>query len=334
MRHETNTDIARRYREQYGPEMSNLKLARIMYNENKLSFSTVEAARTRLRYIEGKLGETNRIKAVAHSKYFMKEARPYNPYKLPESDEEPYEPYFIKGHKRVLVINDVHIPYHSIQAITAAFDYAKKEKPDAVFVNGDMIDNHQLSYFLKDPRKKNFAVELAILKDFFERLQKVFKCKIYYKFGNHEERYESYLFQKAKELVGVEEFEFENIIKARAQGIEIVKDKRLVVMNGLPFVHGHEFGRMVFSPVNAGRGLFLQAINSAVKGDCHTTSEHVQPNIFGKIFTTWSVGCLCGLHPKWLPINKWNTGFALVDLDKNGSEFQFRNYRIYKGKVL
>jgi hypothetical protein len=93
--------------------------------------------------------------------------------------------------------------------------------------------------------------------------------KIYFKFGNHEERYEKFLFQKAKELVGVPEFELENIIKARAEGIEIIKDKRLVVMNGLPFVHGHEFGRRLFSPVNAARGLILQAKHSAVKGDCH-----------------------------------------------------------------
>jgi hypothetical protein len=126
----------------------------------------------------------------------------------------------------------------------------------------------------------------------------------------------------------------ENIILARAEGIEIIKDKRLVVMNGLPFVHGHEFGRSFFSPVNAARGLFLQAKHSAVKGDCHTTSEHPEPDIFGKLMTCWSIGCLCGLHPQWFPINKWNHGFAIIELDENGIEYQFRNYRILNGKVL
>jgi hypothetical protein len=135
-------------------------------------------------------------------------------------------------------------------------------------------------------------------------------------------------------LVGVDEFELSNIIKARAEGIEIIKDKRLVVMNGLPFVHGHEFGKRMFSPVNAARGLFLQSKHSCVKGDCHNTSEHPEPDIFGKLMTTWSVGALCGLTPKWLPINKWNHGFALIDLSNDEVQYQFRNYRIYKGKVL
>jgi hypothetical protein len=32
----------------------------------------------------------------------------------------------------------------------------KKEKPDAIFINGDVLDCHQLSYFEKDPKKKQF----------------------------------------------------------------------------------------------------------------------------------------------------------------------------------
>jgi hypothetical protein len=33
-------------------------------------------------------------------------------------------------------------------------------------------------------------------------------------------------------------------------------------------------------------------------------------------------------------LNKWNHGFAEVDLDPNGEDFEFNNYRIFKGKVL
>lgn len=326
--------LARKYRDEYGMEMPTLKLARIMYDENKLMFSRVEEARRVLRYIEGKLGAENQMESVKSSKYFMTKERPRNPYNLPESDEESYEPYIISGHKRIGILNDIHIPYHSIEAVTAAFDLLKKEKPDAIFINGDVLDCHQLSYFEKDPKKKQFSQELEVFKQFFEILQSTFKCKVYFKFGNHEERYQKFLFQKAKELSGVQEFELSNIIKARAEGIEIVEDRRIVLMNGLPFVHGHEFGRGFFNPVNAARGLFLRAKHTAVQGDCHSTSEHVEKDLLGKMMTTWSVGCLCGLTPQWLPINKWNHGTATVDLSENGYEFEFRNYRIYNGKVL
>lgn len=326
------SQTAREWRVKY-PEKPTLSLARMMYNKNKELFKDVEDARIKLRYIEGKTGEKDR-KKLADRSLIKDEPRPYNPYKLPESDEEPFEPYIIKGHSRGLIINDIHLPYHNVSALTACFDKAKKENPDFVFINGDLLDFHQLSYFQKDPRKKRFSEELDMFEEFFITLQRTFKCKIYFKFGNHEERYDSFLFQKAGELVGVEEFSLENIIKARAEGIEVIRDKRIVVMNGLPFIHGHEFGRGLFNPVNAARGLFLQAKHSAVKGDCHTTSEHTDPDIFGRIMTTWSVGCLCGLTPKWLPINKWNNGFAIIDLDSNKKDYEFRNYRIYKGKVL
>lgn len=328
----TKSDVARTYRAKH-PAMATLKLARIVYKDNKLLFKDVEDARFNLRYIEGKAGERQR-KSVAKTAFYKAEARPYNPYNLPNSDEETFEPYHIQGHKRVFIINDVHLPYHNIDAVTAAFNFAKKENPDAIFINGDLLDFHSVSYFEKDPRKKNFSLELDMFKEFFKILQKTFKAEIYFKFGNHEERYEKFLFQKAKELIGVEEFELENIIKARAEGIHIIKDKRIVMMNQLPFIHGHEAGRGVFNPVNAARGLFMQAKHSAVKGDCHSSSEHTECDIMGKIMTTWSVGALCGLTPQWLPINRWNNGFAICDLDSNKEDFKFKNYRIYKGKVL
>jgi hypothetical protein len=52
----------------------------------------------------------------------------------------------------------------------------------------------------------------------------------------------------------------------------------------------------------------------------------------GEITTTWSLGCLCELHPAYLPINKWNWGMALIDID--GQNFEVRNKRIHNGKVL
>ena len=326
------TETAREYRTTHGMEMPTLKLARIMFNENKLIWKNVEDARASLRYIEGKQGAEKKGQ-VADKSFVLDEPRPKNPYSLPPSDEESFIPYKIKGHKKGLIINDIHLPYHSQEALTAMLDYAVTYQPDFIFINGDLLDFHSLSFFQKDPRKKHFAEELEMLKEFISILDRTFKCKIYFKFGNHEERYESFLFQKAKELVGVEEFELKTIIQNRCPNIEIITNKRIVDINGLPFIHGHEFGRGVFSPVNAARGLFLQAKHSAVKGDCHTTSEHTEPNIYGKIMTTYSVGALCGLTPQWLPLNKWNHGFATIDLEGT-NKYKFRNFRIYKGEIL
>jgi len=271
MKSPTKVDIARKYRDEYDEKwkkqfpngVPTRKLARIMYNENPLLFTDTEHARKVLRDIEGKAGKG---RVIATHKC---DERSKNPYKLPESDEIPFEPYVIKGHKRVVIFSDIHVPYHSMTAITTALDFCKKDKPDALILNGDTLDAFQLSRFVKDPRKRHFAEELKMMKHLIEVFQKVLKCKIYFKYGNHEERYEHFLFTKAKELIGIEEFELDNLIKARANGIEIIKDKRIMHLNGLNVIHGHEYTQGIFNPVNVARGLFLRAKTSAMQSHSH-----------------------------------------------------------------
>jgi predicted phosphodiesterase len=323
----TKLGLARQFREKHGWEMPTLKAARILYTENNLTFKDVEDARGSLRIIEGK--GPKHIKAVEGAPL---EPRSKNPYKLPESDEDDFLPFKITGHKRIAVFSDIHVPYHSISCITAALNFCKKEKPDALLLNGDTIDCHRLSRFIKDPKKRNFKLELDTFKKLFEIFEKELKCKIYFKVGNHEERYEHFLYEKAGELVGIEEFTFENIIKARARGIEIISDKRPMQIGGLWGIHGHEYIGGISAPVNPARGLFLKSKVSCFQGHNHQSSEHTEPTLSGKMVTTWSLGCMSELHPQYMPLNKWNHGFGMIDVDKEN--FEFRNKRIFNGKIL
>lgn len=317
------TDIVREYRTKF-PDYPNLKLARIIYQKESKLFTSVDGVRSILRAIEGKSGSGMKVTHKVDN-------RPYNPYKLPESDEVVFEPYKIVGHKKIGILSDIHLPYHSIEALTVAIDYLKKEKIDALLLNGDVLDFHGLSRFCKDPRKKNFAQELETWKQLFKVFQRELNCKIYYKLGNHEARYEHYLWTKAGELTGVEEFDLSNILHARAEGITVIKDKTIVKAGSLNIIHGHEFGQSVFSPVSIARGLYMRGKVNAIQGHNHRSSSHTEKDMEGKIVTTWSLGCLCELNPEYLPVNNWNHGFAVVDLD--GKEFHVRNYSIYKGKV-
>jgi predicted phosphodiesterase len=305
--------------------MPTLKLARIVFKDNPLLFRDVEAVRLVLRGIEGKADNRTAIRKEMPD-------RPRNPYNLPESDEAIYEPYKLEA-KRLLVLSDIHIPYHNIDSLTCTFDYAKKEKPDAILLNGDTLDFFGLSKFIKDPKKRSVAHELEAFKNLMDIIKKVFNAKIYYKMGNHCERYEHFLWMKAHELVGVDEFDFGNIIKARSEGIEMIKDKRVVKAGDLSIIHGHEFGGGIFSPVNVARGLYMRGKVSAMQGHSHVTSENTELDMDGKMITTWSVGCLCELNPQYRPLaNKYNHGFAIVDID--GQNYQVRNKRIHNGKVL
>ena len=194
------------------------------------------------------------------------------------------------------------------------------------------MDFYGLSRFMKDPRKRSVAHELQALNEFLDVLQQ-FGVKIIYKLGNHDERYEHFLMHKAPELLGIPEFKFENLLKAGERGMDVVGEKRVIKANKLNIIHGHEYPS-VFSPVNIARGLYMKGKVSAMQGHNHQVSEHTETDMNGEIVTTWSLGCLCELNPAYAPLNRWSHGFSLVDLSDNGKDFEVRNYRIYKGKIL
>jgi hypothetical protein len=105
-------------------------------------------------------------------------------------------------------------------------------------------------------------------------------------------------------------------------------------LNNLWGIHGHEYVGGISAPVNPARGLFLKSKVSCFQGHNHQSSSHTEPTLTGKMVTTWSLGCLSELHPAYMPLNKWNHGFAEVDLDPNGEDFEFNNYRIFNGKIM
>jgi len=339
---QTKADIVREYRTKF-PDKPTKALARLVYKKkaNKLLWKDEEAVRSSLRYIEGKQGEKARKEAKEKAEFFIQEARPYNPYKLPDSDETDYSPFVVHG-KRIGVINDVHVPYHSISALTVAISFLKRSKIDVLICNGDFWDFHGLSRFIKDPRKRRFASEIQVGIQLLELLQKELKCKIIFKPGNHDDRLLHYLWQKMGEideladLEEIKELSLESIVRKRSPNldIEFVKSKQIIRVNDLNIVHGHEFASSIMSPVSIARGLYLRAKASSLCGHHHRTSEHTENSIESKIVTTWSVGCLCELHPEYMPINNWNHGFALIEVNEENQTFHVVNKRIYGNTVL
>lgn len=312
-----------------GKKMPVLKLARIIYEDHPLKFGDVERVRVMIGKVIGRGGKGNQLT----KEFFEYGVRPKNPYNLPDSDETVYEPFIIKG-KRILGLFDVHVPYYSVPALTAAITYGKKLKPDTILLGGDCIDFYQGSDYVKDKTKKQIVDELNMFAEFIAVLRKEFpKARIVFKEGNHEERYNTFLYKKAGELQGIPEFSLEAIIRKRAGDIDYVGKKRIIKAGDLNIIHGHEFKGGISTPVNIARGLFLKAKVSCMQGHNHATSEHTETDMNGKITTTWSVGCLSELHPDYMPLNKWNHGFAFIEVLDDDS-FQVHNKRIHKGDVL
>lgn len=252
---------------------------------------------------------------------------------IPAPVDRSYGPLQINGPGEWLVLSDVHLPYHDARTVELAVEVAAKGKLN-VLLNGDILDSHELSRFDKDPRAPRYIAErdgalqfLAYLRD---RLR---KARIVYKAGNHEERLDSYLMSRAPALFGLEEVQLPSILKLKDFGVEWVGDKRVVRLGKLNVLHGHEYKPTVQAPVNPARGLFLRSKTVAMCGHFHQTSEHHEPTLEGKPKGCWSTGCACQLSPAYMPLNKWNHGFATVEVARGGN-FSVRNFRVMEGEIV
>jgi predicted phosphodiesterase len=316
--------------------LATLTLSRKIYNENPELFSSLESVRSMVRYRRGQDGKAKRATVKLTEQptpggYASKLGIP-NPFHIPDSDEDLWEPYVLPKKIKALVLSDIHLPYHNVNALTLAFEKGQKEGVDCVILNGDTLDFHGISRYEKDPRKRSFGEELEIGREFLAALKKAFNMPIYYKIGNHEERWESYLRIKAPEILDVQDFQIDVLLRFGQHGVQLVHDKRVIKAGNLNIMHGHEFGRSVFSPVNPARGYYLKSKTNTLCGHNHQSSQHNESDLNGKITSVWSTGCLCELHPQYMPINKWNHGFAIVETWDDGS-FEVDNYSIIKGRI-
>lgn len=339
-----NKGIRRLIAESYCKKFKNtatLSLSKLIYKENNEAYKDVEHVRSIVRLIRGKVGRENREKIVDKSLYETETRSTIstikNPYLFPESYEIKRDPFVLpKANKNILVISDLHIPYHNIDAITLAFDYGKKEKVDTIIINGDLLDFYHLSRFHKDPRKRYVKQELEAARQFLQVLRFHFKgANIYYLLGNHDVRYQMWLESKAVELLGCEEFELGSLLRLGELGIQIIDDKTLIKAGKLIITHGHLVIRGVFAPVNAARGAYMRAKQSILIGHTHKISEHTETNMDKEITTTWSAGCLCELSPDYNPFaNGYAHGFAHVKVTDSVGGFSVKNIRIYNGQIL
>lgn len=250
---------------------------------------------------------------------------------LPESLYEEQKPYLISGERKILVINDLHIPYQDTPAIKIALTYAKKKEIDTIILNGDIWDAYSLSSYKRDYDKRDVWTELEMVIKFLSALRKFFpNAEIIYKFGNHEQRYYNFLNEKAPEFMSEPSMKLERKLQLGRFDITHVDDKHFIKAGHLYILHGDEF--LGGGAVNVARITRIKANDNVLFGHFHKTQEDIAPTLSDKVVGAWSVGCLCGLRPFYMPINLWTHGFAIVELSTIG-DFTVENKKIIRGIV-
>ena len=320
-----------KYLKQY-PDTRDYTISKKIYSENKHIFTSLEEVRSTVRYYRGHSGEAKRKQVKSE---FITPLNWNTKNNLTYVNRETKLKVFTlpKAHKEVLFLSDIHFPYQNEEALVTALRYGYEKKVDAIWLNGDILDMYHASDHEKLPNESSIHEEFEQIINFFEYLRSVFPtAKIYYKEGNHERRWMRFLMRKASELLGSPEFELPNILRLAEYGVTWIENETLVKFGKLNVIHGNEFKGG--GGVNPARALYMKAKANVIAGDKHKTGENTEGNLDGKIVTTWSVGCLCELNPKYLPFAhvSWNHGFAHISM--SGNDFHVQNFRIYNGKML
>ena len=317
-------DVVRKYVEKF-PEHGNRTLASLVQKENPNLFPTLEAARCSVRYVRGNSGKTqNRKGRASHPRPNGKAGE----YKIPKSLTPKKRIVRIPDGK-TLLLSDIHLPYHDVEALECALEHG--HDADNIILNGDTVDFYATSRWDTDPNHRDLAGELQAARQFLMHLRERFPvANIYFKIGNHEERWEKFLWRKAPELCGVPDFKMEKLLRFEDLDIQEIGGRQLTKAGGLWVLHGHEFFN-TFDPVNFARTLQVKTGVCTIAGHKHKSSQHSVKSMDGDTIACWSVGCLCDLEPDYMPVNQWNLGFA--EITHKGKKFDVNNYRIIDGEA-
>lgn len=311
-------------------EITKKGLARLIHLEHTELFPTIENARDLVRQYTGASGdEKRRFTNIVFEHKGDQNDMP----KLPESVAEPIDDFIIpKSIGKALLLTDIHIPFHDINAINIAVDYGIKHGCKAVILNGDIGDYYFHSRYTKSPQKFSVNQEIQAVQDFLDWICSKFQ-HVYYKFGNHEVRWDTYLFSKAPEMAALRGFRLHEVLQLGSRKIHYIEHNQTWKFGKLNGIHGHELGGN-YSPVNAAKAVFNRMLANTIHGHNHQSATHIQSNGNKEQIGVYSVGCLSTLTPEYMPkaYLKWSHGFALIEVDAEGY-FRVENNKIINGKV-
>lgn len=329
-----STEIILEYLEKF-PESPSKAIARKIFSDHP-TFSSYESVYGRVRYYRGQMGSEAR--KYLKDKSFQKELKTEFNMKekfLPESYANKRETFvFPTGCKTLGIIGDVHIPYQDNDVIEVAFTKMEEEGIDSLYINGDLLDFYQLSFHEKDPRMVHFKQELEAGRQFLDYCRSRFPdIPIYFIPGNHENRFERYLRVKASELLDMDEFRLDVLLRVAEYGVQYIPFRSKVVFGDFLIEHGDKIPGA--GGVVPARTALMRLKTNCLINHFHKTSSSIQ-RVYGPGESTtirgYSLGCLCELTPEYLEINEWNHGFAI--LKRTANLVQVNNYKIEGNQIV
>ena len=181
--------------------------------------------------------------------------------------------------ERLFFIPDTHIPYEDKRAVALMFDALEHFKPDTVVIMGDWIDCLAVSHWSKDPRRAlTLDQEVEKAGQYLDRIE---AAKKIYIAGNHEDRLQRYLQEKAPQLLPF--CDIPSLLELDRRGWQYVPYKSSTTIGKIHLTHdvGSAGRYNVFktldsfqaSVVTAHTHRFAQVVEGDALGGCQVSSQ-------------------------------------------------------------
>lgn len=218
--------------------------------------------------------------------------------------------------EKILFIPDCHIPYEDKRAYDLMLKVAKDMKPDHLIILGDYADFYAVSSHSKDPnRMLKFDKEVEATKRRLDELKALkVKNKVFIA-GNHENRLERYLMDKAPELYNM--VTIPELFKLKEKGFRYV-----------PYKSDYKLGKLYLTHDcgNAGRFAHNKALDTyqhnIIIGHTHRLGYSVEGNADGERHLGAMFGWLGDVREvdymhRVKAARDWALGFGIGYLDKS-----------------
>jgi len=235
--------------------------------------------------------------------------------------------------EKAVVIGDLHIPFHSKEALKLTLDFMKLFKPDKIFICGDFLDCWDISDFVRPLHiVERFCDEIEEANYVLDQLQEITK-DITYIFGNHEFRLEKYISKNARELYGLKGLTIEEQLRLKERGIKAVNShlRENYVRYGELLI-GH-FNKVSMHSAYTAKALLEKFGISLIQGHTHRGGSHFKRGEDG-IKVAYENFCLCDLEPKYCLKPNWTQGFSTIHRNKKGRRFFVTQVPIFNNKLM
>jgi predicted phosphodiesterase len=220
--------------------------------------------------------------------------------------------------RKVLIVPDCHFPYHDKKAFNLMLKVGKDIKPDVVITLGDFADFYAVSSHSKNPnRKRNLEFEVDETIKGLQQLTALGAKQNVFISGNHEDRLERYLMDKAPELFNV--VRIPDVLGLKEMGWVYVPYKSDFRLGKLNLTH--DVGQ-------AGRGSVFGALatyqHNVVIGHTHRLAYVVEGNAKGEAHVSAQFGWLgdrtkADYMHRVKAARDWALGFGIGYLQENGA---------------